>query len=215
MPSTRKRGSAAGGRKRRSGRALHPDHLWRLFKKAGTPTKLLASALLLFSLVGLAYLVVPFTVDIDHPIPPPFTLRMSCPPPVVSAVAGSGGLPDPLPSVAGVAEVHDGLCGAFGRQRALTGLLMTAAGLLNAAALLEWARIRRRSKRRRRREHRRSSHPQPPTPPQPGAPPRDAPIRDASSRSAPSHREEPSERDDARGVGVPPSPKNDTAGPPG
>jgi hypothetical protein len=155
MPSATKK-KTSSQRKRRSGRSpLHPEHLLGLFKRAGLVTRLLTVVLLLFTLLGMLYLVVPFTVDIDHPQPPPLTLRMSCPPPVVSAVAGAGGLPNPLPAVEQMGEVHDDLCGGFGRQRGLTGLLMTAAGLLNTAALLEWARIRRRARRRTRRRSRR------------------------------------------------------------
>jgi hypothetical protein len=155
MTTTRKRPPSAGAKRKRSRNPLHPEHLWGLFKRAGKLAQLLVLVLLLFTLLGLLYLVVPFTVDVDHPQPPPLTLRMSCPPPVVSALVGAGGLPNPLPSVEVMAEVQDDLCSGFGRQRGLTGLLMTSAGLLNTAALLEWSRIRRRAKRRRRRSRRR------------------------------------------------------------
>lgn len=142
-------------RSRRRGKPLlHPERMWELFGRAGWFTRLVSLLLLLLTMLGLLLLGVPFTVDRPHPEPPPLALRTQCPPSIVAAVAGSGGLPNPVPSVPQMAETHDDDCARFGRSRSTTGLLLTAAGLLNSAAVLEWARVRRRAKRRRRRSRR-------------------------------------------------------------
>lgn len=140
--------------RRRSKPVLHPERMWELFRRAGWFPRLVSLLLLLLTLLGLLLLGVPFTIDRPHPEPPPLTLRTQCPPSIVAAVAGSGGVPNPVPSVPEMAETHDADCVRFGRSRSLTGLLLTAAGLLNSAAVLEWARLRRRAKRRRRRSRR-------------------------------------------------------------
>jgi hypothetical protein len=133
---------------------LHPERLWQLFRRAGLLAKLGTVVLLAAALLGLAFLVVPFGVIAGHPDPPPLEVLIPCPPPVVSAVAGSGGMANPVPSVAEMAATQDALCAGFGRQRTVTGVLLLLAGVVNAAALLEWSRLRRRAKRRQRRARR-------------------------------------------------------------
>jgi hypothetical protein len=153
--ATRTKGTGQRRKRRGSSRPLlHPERLWRLFKRAGWVARILALVLVLVSLLGVAFLVVPFGVITRHPEPPPLELVVPCPPPVVSAVAGSGGMTNPVPSVPEMADAQDQLCGAFGRQRAVTGVLLLLAGIVNAAAVLEWARTWRRAKRRRRRARR-------------------------------------------------------------
>jgi hypothetical protein len=143
--------------------------MWTLWRRGGWLARVLAIALLLVALLGAAYLFATFQIITRHPAPPPLELLVRCPPLIVSAFAGSGGLANPVPSVASMAEVHDQLCAAFGRQRALTGLLLAGAGVLNAAAVLEWARAWRRSRRRRRRAERASAR-------TPGGSDQDAPV---------------------------------------
>lgn len=136
---------------RRSRSALHPGRLLELFGRAGALGKLAALALFGLVPVGGVLLLLPFSVDVAHPAPPPLTLRLQCPPALVAAVAGAGGLSNPVAGVPELAAEHDRLCLAGGRPRAASGVLFAGAGILNAAAVLEWSRVRRRARRRRRR----------------------------------------------------------------
>jgi hypothetical protein len=142
---------------------LHPQRSILLFRRAGWILRMLSVALLLLALVGAALLIVPFSVILPNPDPPPFEVEASCPPPPLAALAGRAGLTGPLDGSGEIdagldalspAAAHDAGCLTFGRRRAITGSLLLAAGYVNAAALLEAGRTFRRARRRRRRAQR-------------------------------------------------------------
>lgn len=81
--------------------------------------------------------------------------ELSCPPAVIAAVAGSGGVP--TASDPGVAEEHDAACASQGRWWALAAGAQTAIAVVWALAILEWGRVRRRARRARRRARRTAS----------------------------------------------------------
>jgi hypothetical protein len=133
---------------------MHPERLWSLFRRASWPQKLLTLLLLGLVFAGAWTGLAPFHVQVALPDPPPFTQRLDCPPPPIAAVSGQGGFATPRLDLPDAEALHDSMCRSEGRRRALSGLLLVAAGVLNAAAVLEWARNRRRAKRRRRRAKR-------------------------------------------------------------
>lgn len=80
---------------------------------------------------------------------------VSCPPAVVAAVAGSGGIATP----GGLApDTHDAACATTGRWWLLAAGAQTAVAGVWGYTVLEWARMRRRMRRHQRRRQRRQQH---------------------------------------------------------
>lgn len=131
---------------RRARRSAGSTRVGTLVRRASWWQKLVAGGLGLVALHGVYVLFVPGVV-IDSP-------EFACPPAVVAAVAGSGGLPtasDPQ-----VAAAHDAACTTQGRWWVLAAGAQTLVAAVWALAVLEWGRVLRRRARRARRRARRA-----------------------------------------------------------
>jgi hypothetical protein len=128
---------------------LHPDRLVLLFRRAGWLARTACLLLFAVTLVGAWLAFASFTLtEGPYPDQPPATVRLDCPPAVIAAFAGRGRISSPAEVLA---AAHDVLCEDGGRRRALIGGLLLLGGVVNAAAVLEWARVGRRARRRRAR----------------------------------------------------------------
>lgn len=137
----------------RSRSESRPSRLRTLYRRATWWQKALSVVLALVVIHGLYVLFVP-GVDIADD-------ELECPPAVVAAVAGSGGLP--TAGDAEAAAAHDAACRQLGRRWTLGAVGQVAVGALWALAVLEWGRVwrraRRAERRRRRHERRRTEKP--------------------------------------------------------
>lgn len=141
-------------------RSQGSTRLATLVRRASWWQKLLAGVLALVALHGVYVLFVP-GVAIE-------SQELACPPAVVAAVAGAGGLPtsaDPQ-----VAAAHDAACAAQGRWWAIAAGAQTLIAAVWALAVLEWGRVQRRARRARRRARRRHRRAQRPGPSAHGEP---------------------------------------------
>jgi hypothetical protein len=126
-------------------RSHNASRLGTLIRRASRWQKLTAGLLGLVALHGVYVLFVP-GVAINSE-------ELACPPAVVAAVAGSGGLPtaaDP-----GAAAAHDTACARQGRWWVAAAGGQTLIAGAWALAVLEWGRVARRARRARRRVQRR------------------------------------------------------------
>lgn len=120
------------------------SRLGTLVRRANWWQRAAVGVLALVALHGVYVLFVP-GVDIGSE-------ELACPPAVVAAVAGSGGVP--TASDPAVAEEHDAACASEGRWWVLAAGTQTAVAVVWALAILEWGRVRRRARRSRRRARR-------------------------------------------------------------
>lgn len=115
-----------------------------LLRRASWGQRLAVGMLALVAAHGIYVLFVP-GVDIGSE-------EWSCPPAVVAAVAGSQGVE--TASDPAVAAEHDAACASTGRWWVVAAGAQTAVAGVWALAILEWGRVRRRTRRARRRERR-------------------------------------------------------------
>jgi hypothetical protein len=148
---TGKRYRPSVGEGRTTRRFGHPQRLSELLKRSGWALRALTALLLLLSVGGVLLVATPFSVPLPNPDPPPFELSGDCPPPLVGAATGRGGVTGPLDEVEDGALLHDRRCQTVAQRRAVTGALLLVAGYLMAFAALEAGRTARRARRRRRR----------------------------------------------------------------
>lgn len=114
----------------------------KLFRRANRWQKAIVVACALVGLHGVWVLFVPGVQLADSDLP--------CPPAIVAAVAGSGGV-ETVSDAPALAERHDAACAATGRRWLVAGLLQVGIATVWGMATLEWARVWRRSRRSRRR----------------------------------------------------------------
>lgn len=136
MTSRRQRSSSKSSKSSKS-----RTRTGRLFRRASRWQQAVVVACVLVALHGVWVLFVP-GVQLDDS-------ELACPPAVVAAVAGSGGVE--IDQGAEVAEAHDAACAATGRRWLLGGILQVGIAAVWGFATLEWGRVWRRSRRRARR----------------------------------------------------------------
>ncbi len=115
----------------------------RLFRRASRWQQAVVVLCLLIALQGVYAVFVPPVRLADS--------DLACPPAIVAAVAGSGGL-EITDGDADLAERHDAACATTGRRWLLSGIMQIALAAVWGLATLEWARVGRRRRRHRRRD---------------------------------------------------------------
>lgn len=136
-------------------RREHGTRIGRLFRRAAWWQRGVAVLCALVALHGLWAVFVP-GVDLDDS-------DLPCPPAVVAAVVGSGGL-ETVDGPPELVEAHDAACAATGRRWLLAGVLQIGLATVWGLATLEWARVWRRRRRQARRRSRAGSDEPPPEP---------------------------------------------------
>lgn len=122
-------------------RKAKPTRLGRLFRRASTWQKVVVVVCAVIAAHGTWVMFVP-PVQLEG-------TELTCPPAVVAAVAGSGGVDTPEASPE-LAEQHDAACAATGRQWLLATVLQVGLATVWGVATLEWGRVWRRARRRGR-----------------------------------------------------------------
>lgn len=116
-----------------------------MFRRANTVQQVIVVLCGIVALHGIYVLFVPGVQLANSALP--------CPPAIVAALAGSGGVSvgDVTPEIAGS---HDAACASTGRLYTAAALLQVGIAVVWGLATLEWARVWRRVGRRKRREGR-------------------------------------------------------------
>lgn len=138
---TRAHRGSSSSKRSSSKRSSSGTRTGRLFRRASRWQKAVVVGCALVALHGIWVLFVP-GVQLDDS-------DLSCPPAVVAAVAGSGGVE--VAEGGELAERHDAACAATGRRWLLGGILQVGIAAVWGLAVLEWGRVWRRSRRRSRR----------------------------------------------------------------
>lgn len=141
---TGRSGGTGRSRDGRHSRDTRGTRVGRLFRRADRWQKAVAVLCALVAAHGVYVLFVP-PVQLDGS-------DLTCPPAVVAAIAGRGGVEtvdDPE-----VAARHDAACAATGQRWLVAGGLQVGLAVVWGLATLEWARVLRRRRRRRRRRSR-------------------------------------------------------------
>lgn len=144
---TGRSGDTGRSRDGRGSRDARGTRVGRLFRRADRWQKAVAVLCVLVAAHGVYVLFVP-PVQLDGS-------ELTCPPAVVAAIAGRGGVEtvdDPE-----VAARHDAACAATGQRWLVAGVLQVGLAVVWGLATLEWARVLRRRRRRRRSRERRQS----------------------------------------------------------
>lgn len=129
---------------RSSAHSGRSTRLWVLFRRA---SRWQQAAVVVCTLVAVQGVYVLFVPGVRPPDP-----GMSCPPAVIAAVAGNGGIATP----GGLdPETHHAACASTGRWWLLAAGAQAAVAGIWGYTVLEWARVRRRVRRHQRRRQRR------------------------------------------------------------